>query len=142
MFFQMLIIFEMSISAAGAGFYDALSQQMNPKSLDLITLDWEQADFDRQKTSSINKILQVQIGQFYNQYKSKSNMGLFSTRRNRAYFQQKLMALFGMVKNETKTRLKNSYTLKTKNTGMIKGVRSRHKLYVRRHNLYQSYLRS
>ena len=142
MFFQMLIIFEMSISAAGAGFYDALSQQTASKSLDLNTLDWKHADLDRQQTSTINEILQVQIGKFYNQYKSKSNRGLFSTRRNRAYFQQKLMALFGMVKNETKTRLKNSYTLKTKNTGMIKGVRSRHKLYVRRHNLYQSYLRS
>ena len=141
MFIQMLIIFKLTISAAGSGFYDALSQQMNPKSLDLITLDWEQADFDRQKTSSINKILQVQIGQFYNQYKSKSNRGLFSTRRNRAYFQQKLMALFGMVKNETKTRLKNSFTLDN-NTGMTNGVHGRQKLYARRHKLYQSYLRS
>ena len=141
MFIQMLIIFQLTIFAAGSGFYDALSQQMNPKSLDLITLDWEQADFDRQKTSSINKILQVQIGQFYNQYKSKSNRGLFSTRRNRAYFQQKLMALFGMVKNETKTRLKNSFTLDN-NTGMTNGVHGRQKLYARRHKLYQSYLRS
>ena len=141
MFIQMLIIFKLTIFAAGSGFYDALSQQMNPKSLDLITLDWEQADFDRQKTSSINKILQVQIGQFYNQYKSKSNRGLFSTRRNRAYFQQKLMALFGMVKNETKTRLKNSFTLDN-NTGMTNGVHGRQKLYARRHKLYQSYLRS
>ena len=142
MFIQMLIIFKLTIFAAGSGFYDALSQQMNPKSLDLITLDWEQADFDRQKTSSINKILQVQIGQFYNQYKSKSNRGLFSTRRNRAYFQQKLMALFGMVKNETKIRLKNSYTLRNKNTDMTKGVHGRQKLHARRHKLYQSYLRS
>ena len=141
MFFQMLIIFEMSISAAGAGFYDALSQQTASKSLDLNTLDWKHADLDRQQTSTINEILQVQIGKFYNQYKSKSNRGLFSTRRNRAYFQQKLMALFGMVKNETKTRLKNSFTLDN-NTGMTNGVHGRQKLYARRHKLYQSYLRS
>ena len=142
MFIQMLIILKLSTSAAGEGFYDALSQQMNPKSLDLKNFDWKQADIDRQKTSSINKILQVQIGQLYNQYKSKSSRGLFSTSRNRAYFQQKLMALFGMVKNETKTRLKNSYMLKNKNTAMTNGVNGRHKLYARRHKLYQSYLRS
>ena len=141
MLLQLLVIFKVSNSAAGVESHDAIAQQPNPKCPDRETVDLKRENYQKQ-TSTINNILQVQIGHFYNQYKSNSNKGVLHTSQNRADFRQKIVALFDEVKTETKTRLRNSYNLAIKNNGMKKGFKNRHKLYARRHKLYESYLRS
>ena len=107
MLLQLLVIFEVPNSAAGVESYDAIAQQTDPESPDRKTVDLKRANY-RKQTSTINNILQVQIGHFYNQYKSNSNKGVLHTSQNRADFRQKLVALFGEVHTETKTRLRNS----------------------------------
>ena len=142
MFLQLLVVFQVANSAAGLWSYDALPRQRNSKSLGLKTLESKRNIFDRKQTSTINNILQVQIGHFYNQYKSNSNKGVLHTSQNRADFRQKLVALFGEVHTETKTRLRNSHKMAKKINEARKGFKNRHKLYARRNKLYQSYLRS